>query len=116
MKPTEYKISDASFIGHYFKLLLIRLKQFKTAKHVVLFGVVLVCMLARYVVLLGDKSQLKTSIVIEKYRRIRSQVPKIIVVPSSPASQINNFLKFRQVRFETVKTENPYDATAKDVQ
>lgn len=111
MKPAEHKISDASFIGHFFKLFVIRLKQFRTAKHIVLIGVVLICLLARYVVLLGDNNQIKIQSVTEKYQKIRVRVPKLIFVPSASNLQNNNHLELRQVKFELLKNDFKYIIT-----
>lgn len=106
MKPTEHKISDASFTGHYFKLLVIRLKQFKTAKHVVLIMIVLVCILARYVVLSADKEQSKDQSVTQKYQKAKVRVAK--PTSSGVVVQQNNFVNFSEIRFNSAKTDVKY--------
>lgn len=106
MKPVEHAISDASFIGHYFKILLSKLKQFKTAKHVVLISMVLVCIVVRYVALSFDKNQNKIQSVTQKYQKVKSRIPKF--VPSGTVLQRNNFFKIRQVHFKEVQADVKY--------
>ncbi len=110
MKPVEYTISDASFIGHYYRLLLVRLQKFKNLKHVVLIGVVLVCILTRYVVLLGDKNPIQNKLesVTEKIQKSNNQILKLQFVPNSSILQNNNFFKLRPVRLNSEKSEPNY--------
>lgn len=117
MKPVGYEISDASFIGHYYRLLLVRLQQFKNLKHLVLIGVVLVCILTRYVVILGDKNpvQNKLESVTEKIQQSNNPVLKLQLVPNSLILHNNNFFKFRPVRLSSEKSDPNY-FMVKDVQ
>ncbi|MGI4751726.1 MAG: hypothetical protein ACRYFB_13935 [Janthinobacterium lividum] len=110
MKPVENAISDASFIGHYFKLLVFHLHKFKTAKHVVLIGVVLICVLARYVALLDDKNQVqnKPESISEKYQKNPVQVDKLMLIPNSSNIKKNNFFKIRRIRLNPEKTDLKY--------
>lgn len=110
MKPAEHKISDASFTGHYLKLLVIRLKKFKTAKHVVLIGVVLICLLTRYVVMLYDKSQPKIQAVTEKYQKIRSRISKPMIIQDHLSWQKND-QTIRQIQFDLLKEDFRYFIT-----
>ncbi len=106
MKPVKHAISDASFIGHYLKILSSKLKQFKTAKHVVLISMVLVCMLVRYVVLSADKTTNKIQSVTQKFQKAKQHIPKS--VPNGNVLLRNNFFKFRQVRFKPVQPDAHY--------
>lgn len=117
MKPVGYEISDASFIGHYYRLLLVRLQKFKNLKHLVLIGVVLVCILTRYVVMLGDKNpvQNKLESVTEKIQKSNNRILKLQLVPNSLILQNNSFFKSRPVRLSFEKS-NPNYFMVKDVQ
>lgn len=117
MKPVGYEISDASFIGHYYRLLLVRLQKFKNLKHLVLIGVVLVCILTRYVVMLGDKTPIQNKLesVTEKIQKSNNRILKLQLVPNSLILQNNNFFKSRPVRLSSEKS-NPNYFMVKDVQ
>ncbi|RYE36288.1 MAG: hypothetical protein EOP42_03875 [Sphingobacteriaceae bacterium] len=106
MKPTEHKISDASFTGHYFKLLVIRLKQFKNAKHVVLVVIVLVCTLERYVVLSQEKNPAKLQSVTRKNQKVKNQTPKFIF--NNAVWQQRDVLQFEQNNVNSAKTDGQY--------
>lgn len=116
MKPVEHTISDASFIGHYFRLLRIRLRKFKNLKHVVLIGVVLFCMLARYIVLLGDPNpvQNKPESVTEKFHKINSRIFKLQLVPTNLIINNQLFYNSQIIQFDNKKS-NPTYFTAKYV-
>lgn len=106
MKPVEHSISDASFIGHYLKIIFTKLKQFKTAKHVVLISMVLICILTRYVVLSMDKGLVKIQAVTKKLQKVRTSVPKFS--PNRSVSSQDNFLKFKQVKYNPIQTDAHY--------
>lgn len=110
MKPVGYEISDASFIGHYYRLLLVRLQKFKNLKHLVLIGVVLVCILTRYVVILGDKTRVQNNLgsVTEKIQKPNNRILKLQLVPNSSILQNNKFFKFRPVRLNSIKSDPDY--------
>lgn len=110
MKPVGYEISDASFIRHYYRLLLVRLQKFKNLKHVVLIGVVLVCILTRYVVLLGDKNPIQNKLesVTEKIQKSNNRILKLQFIPNSSILQNNKFFKLRPVRLNSEKSEPNY--------
>lgn len=117
MKPVKHAISDTSFIGHYLRLLFVRLQKFKNLKHVVLIGVVLFCVLTRYIVLLSDKNpiQNKLETVTEKIQKSNNRILKLQLVPNSLILQKNILYKFRPVRLSPEKS-NPSYFLVKDVQ
>lgn len=110
MKPVGYEISDASFIRHYYRLLLVRLKKFKNLKHVVLIGVVLICVLTRDIVLLGDKNPIQNKLesVTEKIQKSNNQILKLQLVPNSLILHNNILFKFRPVRLSLEKSNPNY--------
>ncbi|WP_419803539.1 hypothetical protein [Mucilaginibacter sp.] len=106
MKPVEHAISDASFVGHYYKILLSKLKQFKTAKHVVLISMVLLCILVRYLVLSMDKSPVKIQSITEKQQKPKAHVSK--PAPNSAAFSQDDFSGLKQAQYNFVQTDASY--------